>query len=407
MPSPLANIYARLPVAFTHGQGVWLWDAQGRKYLDALAGIGVSCLGHAHPQLVQAIATQAARVIHTSNIYEIPQQAELAARLTALAGMQEAAFANSGSEANEAAIKLARYYAWQRGNQHAHIITMDSSWHGRTLATLAATGSDKARKGFEPLPSGFIQVPYNQIDAVRAAGDAEPRVAAVLLEALQGEGGIRPSDAAYLQALRQLCTERGWLLMIDEVQSGIGRSGKWFAHQWAGIRPDVMTLAKGLAGGVPIGAMLAAGPAAGVLTPGSHGTTFGGGPLACAAGLAVLNAIESENLLDNAHAVGAHLRESLAAALAGTPGVTEIRGRGLMLGIELARPCGALALRALEAGLLINVTRDRVIRMLPPLILNRTEADRIVEILVPLIRDFLADKTSSTPLPGHEPGRAL
>ena len=406
MPSPLANIYARLPVAFTHGQGVWLWDAQGRKYLDALAGIGVSCLGHAHPQLVQAIATQAARVIHTSNIYEIPQQAELAARLTALAGMQEAAFANSGSEANEAAIKLARYYAWQRGNQHAHIITMDSSWHGRTLATLAATSSDKARKGFEPLPSGFIQVPYNQIDAVRAAGDAEPRVAAVLLEALQGEGGIRPSDAAYLQALRQLCTERGWLLMIDEVQSGIGRSGKWFAHQWAGIRPDVMTLAKGLAGGVPIGAMLAAGPAAGVLTPGSHGTTFGGGPLACAAGLAVLDAIESENLLDNAHAVGAHLRESLAAALAGTPGVTEIRGRGLMLGIELARPCGA-PLRALEAGLLINVTRDRVIRMLPPLILNRTEADRIVEILVPLIRDFLADKTSSTPLPGHEPGRAL
>jgi len=392
MSSPLANIYARLPVSFTHGQGVWLWDAEGRKYLDALAGIGVSCLGHAHPKLVAAIAEQAARVIHTSNIYEVPQQTALAARLAALAGMQEVAFNNSGSEANEAAIKLARYYAYQRGNQHAHIITMDSSWHGRTLATLAATGSDKARKGFDPLPSGFIQVPYNQLDAVRAAGDAEPRTVAVLLEVLQGEGGIRPSDISYLQELRRLCTERGWLLMIDEVQSGIGRTGKWFAHQWADIRPDVMTLAKGLAGGVPIGAMLAAGPAAGVLTPGSHGTTFGGGPLVCAAGLAVLDALESENLLDNAHAVGAHLKDALAKELAGTPGVTDIRGRGLMLGIELARPCGVLAMRAMEAGLLINVTRDRVIRMLPPLILNRDEADRIVAILVPLIRQFLAEQ---------------
>ena len=393
MTSPLANIYARLPVSFTHGQGVWLWDAEGRKYLDALAGIGVSCLGHAHPALVAAIAGQAARLIHTSNIYEIPQQTALAARLAELSGMQEVAFNNSGSEANEAAIKLARYYAYQRGNSHAHIITMDSSWHGRTLGTLAATGSDKARKGFGPLPEGFIQVPYNQLDAVRAAGDAEPRTVAVLLEVLQGEGGIRPSDIAYLQALRRLCTERGWLLMIDEVQSGIGRTGKWFAHQWADIRPDVMTLAKGLAGGVPIGAMLAAGPAAGVLTPGTHGTTFGGGPLVCAAGLAVLDALESENLLENAHTVGAHLKDALGRELAGTPGVTEIRGRGLMLGIELARPCGVLAMRAMQAGLLINVTRDRVIRMLPPLILNQDEADRIVAILVPLIRDFLAEQS--------------
>ncbi|WP_063584297.1 aspartate aminotransferase family protein [Achromobacter ruhlandii] len=391
MTSPLANIYARLPVSFTHGQGVWLWDAQGRKYLDALAGIGVSCLGHAHPRLVAAISEQAARIIHTSNIYEVPQQAELAARLAALSGMRDVVFNNSGSEANEAAIKLARYYAYQRGNSHAHIITMDSSWHGRTLATLAATGSDKARKGFEPLPSGFIQVPYNDAAAIRAAGDAEPRVAAVLLEALQGEGGIRPSDAAFLREVRQLCTERGWLLMIDEVQSGIGRTGKWFAHQWADIVPDVMTLAKGLAGGVPIGAMLAAGPAAGVFTPGSHGTTFGGGPLVCAAGLAVLNALESENLLDNAHSVGGHLKARLAQELAGLPGVAEVRGRGLMLGIELARPCGVLALRALEAGLLINVTRDRVIRLLPPLVLSRAEADRIVDILAPLIRQFLAE----------------
>lgn len=391
MTSPLANIYARLPVSFTHGQGVWLWDALGRKYLDALAGIGVSCLGHAHPRLVAAISEQAARVIHTSNIYEVPQQAELAARLTALSGMREVAFNNSGSEANEAAIKLARYYAYQRGNRHAHIITMDSSWHGRTLATLAATGSEKARKGFEPLPSGFIQVPYNNADAIRAAGDAEPRVAAVLLEVLQGEGGIRPSDIAFLQDVRRLCTERGWLLMIDEVQSGIGRTGKWFAHQWADIVPDVMTLAKGLAGGVPIGAMLAAGPAAGVFTPGSHGTTFGGGPLACAAGLAVLDALASDNLLENAHQVGSHLKDRLAAELAGTAGVTEVRGRGLMLGIELARPCGVLAARALEAGLLINVTRERVVRLLPPLILSRQEADQIIQILVPLIRQFLAE----------------
>lgn len=391
MTSPLANIYARLPVSFTHGQGVWLWDAQGRKYLDALAGIGVSCLGHAHPRLVAAISEQAARVIHTSNIYEVPQQTELAARLAALSGMRDVVFNNSGSEANEAAIKLARYYAYQRGNSHAHIITMDSSWHGRTLATLAATGSDKARKGFEPLPSGFIQVPYNDAAAIRAAGDAEPRVAAVLLEALQGEGGIRPSDAAFLREVRQLCTERGWLLMIDEVQSGIGRTGKWFAHQWADIVPDVMTLAKGLAGGVPIGAMLAAGPAAGVFTPGSHGTTFGGGPLVCAAGLAVLDALESENLLGNAHTVGGHLKARLAQELAGLPGVADVRGRGLMLGIELARPCGVLALRALEAGLLINVTRDRVIRLLPPLVLSRAEADRIVDILAPLIRQFLAE----------------
>lgn len=391
MTSPLANIYARLPVSFTHGQGVWLWDAQGRKYLDALAGIGVSCLGHAHPRLVAAISEQAARIIHTSNIYEVPQQTELAARLAALSGMRDVVFNNSGSEANEAAIKLARYYAYQRGNSHAHIITMDSSWHGRTLATLAATGSDKARKGFEPLPSGFIQVPYNDAAAIRAAGDAEPRVAAVLLEALQGEGGIRPSDAAFLREVRQLCTERGWLLMIDEVQSGIGRTGKWFAHQWADIVPDVMTLAKGLAGGVPIGAMLAAGPAAGVFTPGSHGTTFGGGPLVCAAGLAVLDALESEHLLDNAHTVGGHLKARLAQELAGLPGVADVRGRGLMLGIELARPCGVLALRALEAGLLINVTRDRVIRLLPPLVLSRAEADRIVDILAPLIRQFLAE----------------
>lgn len=392
MSSPLVNIYSRLPVSFTHGQGVWLFDAQGRKYLDGLAGIGVSCLGHGHPRLVAAIAEQAARVIHTSNIYEIPQQAALAQRLAELSGMEEVAFANSGSEANEAAIKLARYYGHQRGNDLPHIISMDSSWHGRTLGTLAATGSEKARKGFEPLPAGFIQVPYNSLDAVRRAGDDEPRTVAVLLEVLQGEGGIRPSDLEYVRGLRELCDARGWLLMIDEVQSGIGRTGKWFAHQWAGIRPDVMTLAKGLAGGVPIGAMVAAGPAAGVLTPGSHGTTFGGSPLACAAGLAVIDTLEQEGLLDNAAEVGAYLHDALAQALSGVPGVTEVRGRGLMLGIELDRPCGILATRAMHAGLLINVTRERVVRLLPPLILSRAEADEIVRLLVPLITQFLADQ---------------
>jgi len=389
--SPLISIYSRLPVAFTHGEGVWLWDAQGRRYLDGLAGIGVSCLGHAHPKLVAAISEQAARVIHTSNIYEVPQQTALAERIAQLSGMEEVAFANSGSEANEAAIKLARYHGYKNGNTHAHIITMDSSWHGRTLGTLAATGSEKARKGFEPLPTGFIQVKYNDLDAVVQAGDREPRVNAVLLEVLQGEGGIRPSDISYLQALRKLCTERGWLLMIDEVQSGIGRTGKWFAHQWADIKPDVMTLAKGLGGGVPIGAMVATGPAANVLTPGSHGTTFGGGPLVCAAGLAVLDTLEHDQLLANAETVGAHLHRRLAEGLANVDGVTEVRGWGLMLGIELDRPCGVLVTRALEAGLLINVTRDRVVRLLPPLILTSDQADHLAEILIPLIKQFLAE----------------
>ena len=391
MTSPLANIYARLPVSFTHGQGVWLWDAEGRKYLDALAGIGVSCLGHAHPKLVAAISEQAARVIHTSNIYEVPQQTALAARLTQLSGMREVAFNNSGSEANEAAIKLARYYAYQRGNKHAHIITMDSSWHGRTLATLAATGSEKARKGFEPLPSGFIQVPYNSVDAVRAAGDAEPRVAAVLLEVLQGEDGIRPSDIAYLQEVRRLCTERGWLLMIDEVQSGIGRTGKWFAHQWAGIVPDVMPLAKGLGSGVTIGAVVAGPKAANIFQPGNHGTTFGGNPLSMRAGVETIRIMEEEGLLANAERVGAHLRAALEKGLAGEAGVKDIRGQGLMLGIELAKPCGAILQRAADAGLLLSVTADSVIRLVPPLILSTAEADEIAAILVPLVKAFLAE----------------
>lgn len=390
MSSAISNTYSRLPVAFTHGKGVWLWDAEGRRYLDGLAGIGVSCLGHGHPKLVAAISEQAARVIHTSNIYEVPQQEALAERICAISGMTEILFGNSGAEANEAAIKLARYYGHKKGNEMPHIITMESSWHGRTLGTLAATDSEKARKGFGPLPEGFIKVAYNNLQAIKDAGDKESRVVAVLLEVLQGEGGIRPSDISYLKDLRKLCDERGWLLMIDEVQSGIGRTGKWLAHQWADILPDVVVFAKGLGGGVPIGAIGARGPAANVLGPGSHGTTFGGGPLVCAAGLAVFGAMEEEKLLENAATVGAHLKAELEKELKGTPGVVEVRGQGLMLGIELEKPCGELVMRALDAGLLINVTRDRVVRLLPPLILTKDEADQIVSILVPLIKAFNA-----------------
>jgi acetylornithine aminotransferase len=392
MSSAISNTYGRLPVAFTHGKGVWLWDTNGRRYLDAMAGIGVSCLGHDHPKLVAAISEQASRVIHTSNLYQIPQQEALAKRINEIANMTEVLFGNSGAEANEAAIKLARYYGYKKGNDLPTIITMESSWHGRTLGTLAATDSEKARTGFGPLPEGFVKVKYNDLEAVRSAGDKEPRVVAVLLEVLQGEGGIRPSDVAYMKGLRKLCDERGWLMMIDEVQSGIGRTGKWLAHQWADILPDVVVLAKGLGGGVPIGAIAARGPAAGVLGPGSHGTTFGGSPLVCAAGLATLDALASEKLLENAVTVGAYLKAGLENALKGTPGVLEVRGQGLMLGIELEKPCGVLVGRALEAGLLINVTRDRVIRMLPPLLINKTEADELIKILVPLIKAFNAEQ---------------
>ena len=391
MTSALSNTYSRLPVAFTQGKGVWLWDTKGRRYLDAMAGIGVSCLGHAHPKLVAAISEQAARVIHVSNLYEVPEQEELAQRMAKMSGMTEIVFGNSGAEANEAAIKLARYYGYKKGNDLPTIITMESSWHGRTIGTLAATDSEKARTGFGPLPGGFIKVAYNDIDAIKAAGDAEPRVVAVLLEVLQGEGGIRPIDVQKLKALRALCNERGWLMMIDEVQSGIGRTGKWLAHQWADILPDVVVFAKGLGGGVPIGAIGACGPAAGVLGPGSHGTTFGGSPLVSAAGIATLRTLEEDKLLENAATVGAYLKAELGKALLGTPGVREVRGQGLMLGIELEKPCGVLTARALEAGLLINVTRDRVVRLLPPLILTAAEADEIVKILVPLIKAFNAE----------------
>ena len=390
--SSLMNTYARQPVAFSHGQGVWLWDLEGKRYLDALAGIAVSGLGHGHPDLVRAISEQAGRLIHTSNLYQVPQQAALAARLCELSFMQEVVFGNSGAEANEAAIKLARRYGHLRGNSLPHIIVMEQAWHGRTIATLAATGSAKAREGFGPLPEGFITVPYNNLAAIQAAGDAEPRTVAVLLEVLQGEGGIRATDIDLLRQLRALCDQKGWLLMIDEVQSGIGRTGRWFAHQWAGIVPDVMTLAKGLGSGVPIGACLAAGPAAGVLTPGTHGTTFGGGPLVCAAALCTLEVMARDGLLDRAAQVGSYIIHQLRAQLSGVEGVLEIRGQGLMIGIELDRACGDLVHRCREAGLLINVTRDKVVRLLPPLILSQAEADELLTRLVPQIKQFCAEK---------------
>ncbi|HTN48414.1 MAG TPA: aspartate aminotransferase family protein [Burkholderiaceae bacterium] len=386
----LMNTYNRLPVAFTHGKGAWLTDEQGNEYLDALAGIAVNGLGHAHARLVAALREQVGRLIHTSNIYRVREQEELADRLCALSGLSEVFFANSGSEANEGALKLVRLYGHKNGEPQAQTIVMERAWHGRTLATLAATGSEKARKGFDPLPSGFIRVPYNDVAAIGRAATVDPRVRAVWIEVLQGEGGIQVADLDYVRALRRLCDERGWLLMIDEVQSGIGRTGKWFAHQWAGIAPDVITLAKGLGSGVPIGAVLAGGRAAGVFGPGQHGTTFGGGPLAMRAGIETLQIIESEGLMANAVAQGERVRRGLARELADVAGVVEIRGMGLMIGVELDRPCGELVRTALAAGLLINVTQDRVIRLLPPLVLNAAEADQIVARLAPAIRSFLA-----------------
>lgn len=393
--SHVMQTYARQPVAFSHGEGAWLWDTDGKKYLDALAGIAVSGLGHNHPRLVKAIADQAARVIHTSNLFRIPEQEALADRLCELSGMQEVFFCNSGAEANEAAIKLARYIGIRNGNPSPEIIVMERAWHGRTIATLAATDSPKAKQGFGELPGGFVRVPYRDFAAIESAAATHPHVNAVLLEVLQGEGGVNMAESAYLQQLRALCTAKGWLLMVDEVQSGIGRTGTWFGYQHAGIQPDVVTLAKGLGSGVPIGACLAAGPAAGVFTPGTHGTTFGGGPLVCAAALATLQAMEVDGLLRNATEMGAYIRAGMTRELAGVAGVREVRGQGLMIGIELLRPCGVLVGRALAQGLIMNVTRDNVVRLLPPLVLTRSDADFLIATLAPLIREFLSEPVTA------------
>ena len=386
----LMNTYKKLPVAFARGEGAWLWDTDGKRYLDALAGIAVSGLGHAHPRLVKAIAEQAGHIIHTSNLVEIPEQDALADKLCEISGMDNVFFCNSGAEANECAIKIARLHAHQRGIQNPQIIVMERAWHGRTLATLAATGSRKAQAGFEPLVTGFIRVPYNDLEAIRQVAQHSQNVVAVLTEVLQGEGGITAARADYLQGLRALCDSQQWLLMIDEVQSGIGRTGKWFSYQHAGLLPDVLPLAKGLGSGVPIGACLARGVAAQVFKPGNHGTTFGGGPLVSVAALTTLQVMEEDGLLDNAAKVGNIIKTGLQAALKDVSGVKEIRGQGLMLGVELDRPCGAIVERALQAGLLTNVTQDNVIRLLPPLIYTPAEGEKLVELLVPVIKAFLA-----------------
>jgi len=387
--SHVMNTYARLPVAFSHGEGAWLWDTEGKRYLDALSGIAVNTLGHAHPRFTAALSEQIGKLIHCSNIYQVREQELLADKLCSLSNMQEAFFCNSGCEANEAAIKLARMHGHQQGIESPAIIVMEKAFHGRTLATLSATGNRKVQAGFEPLVSGFVRVPYDDLEAIRQVAQHNSNVVAVLVEPIQGEGGIRTLDIDYLEQLRQICDEHNWLLMLDEVQCGMGRTGKWFAFQHTGILPDVMTLAKGLGSGVPIGACLTAGKAVGLFKPGNHGSTFGGNPLACTAGLATLNIIEQDKLLAHAESLGRFIRQGIATALQGVNGIREIRGQGLMLGIELDKPCGDLVKLALAQGLLTNVTADNVIRLLPALVMSQDEAQQLLDILCPLIKEFL------------------
>ena len=391
MSDHLMNTYMRQPVTFTKGEGVWLWDTAGEKYLDALAGVAVNGLGHAHPKLVAAISEQAAKLIHVSNVYHIAEQEALADKLCAISGMDKVFFCNSGCEANEASIKLARLYGHNKGISSPEIIVMDKSFHGRTMATLSATGNRKVQAGFEPLVSGFIRVPYDDVDAVKQVASSNPNVVAILVEPVQGEGGINiPKDSsAYLETLRQICDAHGWLLMVDEVQTGIGRTGTWFAFQHTAIMPDVMSLAKGLGSGVPIGACLARGKAAEVFVYGKHGSTFGGNPLACAAGLATLAAIEDEGLCAHAEKMGELIKLGFQAAFADTPAVKVVRNAGLMIGIELDRPCGELVKMALAAKLLINVTADKVVRLLPPLVIKQDEAQELVRRLSDVIKAFL------------------
>jgi len=382
-------VFAPLPVAFVRGQGAWLWDTAGKKYLDALAGVAVCGLGHAHPAVTEAICDQAGKLLHTSNWYQVPLQAQLAERLCRMAGMDNVFFCNSGAEANEAAIKLARMYASQRKILNPGIIVAEGSFHGRTLATLSATGNRKIQAGFEPLVQGFYRVPYNDLGAVRLVGENNKEIVAVLVEPVIGEGGIVIPDAGYLAGLRQLCDQHGWLLMLDEIQTGMGRTGRWFACQHEQVLPDVMTLAKGLGNGVPVGACLARGPAAAVLTPGSHGSTFSGNPLVCRVALAVIDALESERLDTRAAQLGERLLAGFKHSLNGVTAVKDIRGRGLMLAIELDRPCKEIMTLALARGLLVNVTADKAIRLLPPLILSDAEADQIVAILTDIVHGFV------------------
>ena len=384
------NTYGRLPIALSHGNGCRVWDVNGKCYLDALGGIAVNTLGHAHPKLVPALQEQIGKLIHTSNYYHVPLQEQLAAKLAALSGMRNVFFCNSGLEANEAALKIARKFGHDKGIERPEVVVFEQAFHGRSIATLSATANPKIQAGFGPLVEGFIRVPRNDIPALQRATEGNPNVVAVFLETIQGEGGVHAMQEQYLRELRALCDQRDWLLMADEVQCGIGRTGKWFAHQWAGIVPDVMPLAKGLGSGVPIGAVVAGPKAAGILQPGNHGTTFGGNPLAMRAGVETLRIMEEDGLLANATQVGAHLKTALQQAFAGMPEVVDIRGQGLMLGIELDRPCGALLAMGAERGLLFSVTAERVIWLVPPLILTQAEADEIVRILSALVKDFLA-----------------
>ncbi|SEN61375.1 aspartate aminotransferase family protein [Nitrosomonas marina] len=387
--SYVMNTYAQLPVTFVKGEGVWLWSDAGEKYLDALSGVAVCGLGHCHPRLAEALCRQARTLIHTSNIYFIEKQEQLAARLISLSGMEKAFFCNSGAEANEAAIKLARLYGHNKGVSLPTIVVMERAFHGRTMATLTATGNRKVQAGFEPLLSGFVRVPYNNLEAVRQVAVNNKNVVAVLVEPFQGEGGVNIPQAHYLHELRTICDEYGWLLMLDEVQSGIGRSGKWFAFQHSEIVPDVMTLAKGLGSGVPIGSCLARGIAANTFKPGNHASTFGGNPLACTAAIETLAVLEEDELINHASALGKFIHDRLESQLAGLDKVVEIRSQGLMIGIELAMPCTELVRRALEQKLLINVTSEKVVRLLPALVMKQEEAVLVVDTVCQLIKEFV------------------
>jgi len=388
--SHVMNTYARQPVEFVRGQGAWLYDAAGRKYLDALAGIAVNTLGHNHPRLVRALTEQVGRIIHTSNLFQNPLQEQAADRIAEITGLDEVFFCNSGLEANEAAIKVARKYGHDRGVNEPAIIVMEKAFHGRSLATLSAGGSRKVQAGFEPLVQGFVRVPLNDLEAVRQVAARNNNVVAVFVEPIQGEGGINVSPLEYLKGLKDICDRRQWLFMSDEVQCGLGRTGRWFVYQHAGFLPDVVPLAKGLAGGVPVGACVVGNRAKGVFKPGNHGSTFGGNPLAMAGVIATIDTMKDEGLLENAARVGNAIREGMAAGLQGLPGVVEVRGMGMMIGIELDRPCGELVKMGLEAGIVFNVTADNVVRLLPPLVLTADEGREVVARLAPLVREFLS-----------------
>lgn len=387
----LMSTYAPLPVTFERGEGVYLYDTEGKKYLDSVCGIAVTSLGHAHPGVADALCEQARTLVHTSNLYQIQNQQKLADKLCQLSGMSKVFFSNSGAEANEAAIKLARLYGKAQGVEVPHIIVTEGSFHGRTMATLSATGNKKVQAGFSPLLSGFVRVPYNDIPAIEAVAAENKDVVAVLVEPVQGEGGVVVPDDDYLANIRAICDQNNWLMMCDEIQTGMSRTGEWFGFQHSGIKPDVMTLAKALGNGVPIGACLAAETVDSVLGAGTHGSTFGGNPLSTRAGLAVVEAMEAGNLKQNAAEVGAYLDAQLKEALSGVSAVQQVRSKGMMLGIVLDRDCGELVGRALEAGLLINVTVGNVVRLLPPLNLTKPQADQIADTLKALITAFVQD----------------